>query len=99
MTKTRIILLSSLAIAGTLLGSYAYLQHAAAPLSVTQRADAAERKILYYRDASGAPNWSATPKADAQGRAYLPVYDDAEPSFEPPPPPKPAGNRKILYYR
>ena len=32
----------------------------------------------------GAPFWSATPKNDAQGRAYLPVYDDAEPTFDPP---------------
>ena len=56
---------------------------------------------------SGAPNWSATPKADAQGRAYLPVYDDAEQSFDPPklqPPPlallkSEQGARKILYYR
>ena len=32
-------------------------------------ASAAERKILYYRDPSGAPYWSAEPKKDAQGRA------------------------------
>ena len=37
-------------------------------------AAAAERKILYYRDPSGAPYWSAEPKKDAQGRDYLPVY-------------------------
>ena len=74
---------------------------AAPPLNVTPRAAAAERTILYYRDPSGAPNWSATPKTDAQGRAFLPVYDDAEPSFDPPAaPPKPLhGDRKILYYR
>ena len=59
-------------------------------------------------NSSGAPNWSATPKSDAQGRVYLPVYDDAEPSFDPPklalPPLTPlklgqSGDRKILYYR
>ena len=64
---------------------------------------AAERKILYYRDPSGAPYWSAEPKKDADGRDYLPVYEDEEVSFEP-------GerrstrrphsrSRKILYYR
>jgi Cu(I)/Ag(I) efflux system membrane fusion protein len=46
-------------------------------------AAAAERKILYYRDPSGAPNWSAEPKKDAAGRDYLPVFEDEEISFEP----------------
>jgi Cu(I)/Ag(I) efflux system membrane fusion protein len=62
-----------------------------------------ERTILYYRDPSGAPFWSATPAKDAQGREYLPVYDDQEVSFDPKPDPRPAtgpaGVRKILYYR
>ena len=58
----------------------------ATSLSVAPRASAAERTILYYRDPTGAPSWSATPKNDAQGRAYLPVYDDAEPSFDLPSP-------------
>jgi membrane fusion protein, copper/silver efflux system len=62
---------------------------------------AAERKILYYRDPNGAPYWSATPKKDANGRDYLPVYEDEELSFDPQPAkPKTAqGERKILYYR
>jgi Cu(I)/Ag(I) efflux system membrane fusion protein len=62
----------------------------------------AERKILYYRDPSGAPYWSAEPKKDAQGRDYLPVYADEEISFEPSakkPPATAGGARKILYYR
>jgi len=66
-------------------------------------AKAAERQILYYRDPSGAPYWSATATKDSQGRDYLPVYDDEEPSFDPAPPlAKPqatAGERKILNYR
>jgi len=72
-----------------------------APLTVA----AAARTILYYRDPSGAPLWSAAPKQDAQGRAYLPVYDDAEPKFDPSPSPPPAqpkaaqGERKVLFYR
>jgi Cu(I)/Ag(I) efflux system membrane fusion protein len=65
---------------------------------------AAERKILYYRDPSGAPYWSAEPKKDAQGRDYRPVFEDEEISFEPgeSKPPRAAaaaGPRKILYYR
>jgi membrane fusion protein, copper/silver efflux system len=65
-------------------------------------AAAAERKILYYRDPSGAPYWSAEPKKDAQGRDYVPVLEDEEISFEPggtKPTPTAAGPRKILYYR
>jgi membrane fusion protein, copper/silver efflux system len=63
---------------------------------------AAERKILYYRDPSGAPSWSAEPKKDAQGRDYLPVFEDEEISFEPggnEPVAATSGPRKILYYR
>ena len=81
--------------------------HAETALSIASQASAAGREILYYRDPTGAPFWSATPKNDAQGRAYLPVYDDAEPKFDPPAlaaspltPLKPEqGERKILYYR
>jgi membrane fusion protein, copper/silver efflux system len=65
-------------------------------------AAAAERKILYYRDPSGAPYWSAEPKKDAQGRDYVPVYEDEEISFEPreKKSTSTAGRpRKILYYR
>jgi len=48
--------------------------------------------------------WSATPKQDANGRDYLPVYEDEEPAFGPggelrkPTSPK-GGSRKVLYYR
>jgi Cu(I)/Ag(I) efflux system membrane fusion protein len=63
-------------------------------------AAAAERKILYYRDPGGAPSWSATPKNDAQGRAFLPVYDDAEPTFDLPEKlPVTQTGRRILFYR
>jgi len=65
-------------------------------------AAAAERKILYYRDPSGAANYSATPRHDAGGRDYLPVYEDEEVSFEPgakKPASTASGPRKLLYYR
>lgn len=60
-----------------------------------------ERKILYYRDPSDAPYWSAVPKTDATGRNYVPVYDDQEISFEPTAKKKiaTAGPRRIRYYR
>ena len=104
MTKTRAVLILSLVIAAGAVASYGYSHRsggALASLSVAPPAAAAERTILYYRDPAGAPFWSATPKNDAQGRAFVPVYDDAEPTFDPPPAqPKAAqGERKILYYR
>ena len=69
--------------------------------AVTTTAAAAERKPLYYRDPGGAPAWSAGPKKDAQGRDYLPIYDEDEPAAEPPKakPQQANASRKILYYR
>ena len=68
----------------------------------SQVAPAADRKVVYYRDPSGAPYWSAAPKKDDQGRDYLPVYEDEEASFDPEakkPSAAATGPRKILYYR
>src|SRR5438876_8501483 len=74
-------------------------------------AQSTNRKILYYRDPSGAPYWSAEPKKDDNGRDYLPVYDDEEPAFGPggelqkaggelqKPECQVSGPRKIIYYR
>jgi Cu(I)/Ag(I) efflux system membrane fusion protein len=61
----------------------------------------ADKPPLYYRDPTGAPQWSAGPKKDSQGRDYLPVYDDEEPSAKPPKtkPQHADSSRKILYYR
>jgi hypothetical protein len=73
------------------------------PASVPESAaSGAERKILYYRDPTGAPFWSAEPKKDASGRDCLPVFEDEEISFEPggrKPTLSTGGSRKILYYR
>ncbi len=86
-------------------GGYWYASRQAAmptPSLSAEPAAAAEedRTILYYRDPSGAPFWSATPKKDAQGRDYVPVYEDEGLSFALPKKPQ-AGcdERRILYYR
>jgi membrane fusion protein, copper/silver efflux system len=98
---TSVILVALGAIVGAVGGYwYAGLPHGESALASQSTALAAERRILYYRDPSGAPNYSATPKQDAQGRDYLPVYADEEVSFEPSDKkPTASGPRKILYYR
>jgi Cu(I)/Ag(I) efflux system membrane fusion protein len=68
---------------------------------------ASGRQPLYYRAPSGAPEYSATPKKDSQGRDYVPVFDDEEPRASSAPAakasaPAPAahgGHGRILYYR
>jgi Cu(I)/Ag(I) efflux system membrane fusion protein len=68
---------------------------------LTDAAAAADKTPLYYRDPAGAPFWSAVPKKDQQGRDYLPVYDEDEPSTEPAKPKRQQADssRRILYYR
>jgi membrane fusion protein, copper/silver efflux system len=85
-------------------GGYWYARPPAATSAsagISEVATAAERKILYYRDPSGAPYWSASPKKDTKNRDYLAVYEDEELSFDPAAkkPPAPGGARRILYYR
>ncbi|MBL9097181.1 MAG: efflux RND transporter periplasmic adaptor subunit [Alphaproteobacteria bacterium] len=48
-------------------------------------------RILYYQDPSGAPDYSPTPKKDAQGRDYVAVRAPAEA--------QPAKDKTVLYYR
>ena len=66
-------------------------------------AAAAERTPLYYQNPSGRPDYSPTPKKDAAGRDYVPVYDEpgASPASTPAAPVAtvPGGEHKILYYR
>jgi Cu(I)/Ag(I) efflux system membrane fusion protein len=87
--------------AGLGLGGYLSIERSARPLdALTGTAVAADRAVLYYRDPSGAPAWSAGPKKDSKGRDYLPVYE--ENSTAEPPKAKPQradASRKILYYR
>jgi membrane fusion protein, copper/silver efflux system len=82
-------------------GGYWYARQPASILASTEsQVTATDRKILYYRDPTGAPYWSAEPKKDAAGRDYLPVYEDEEISFESGgKKPAAGGARRILYYR
>lgn len=74
-----------------------------------------ERKVLYYKDPMGKPDFSAVPKKDAMGMDYIPVYEDKEVPLDAAAPAKSAAapqhdhashtpasadkDRKILYYR
>jgi Cu(I)/Ag(I) efflux system membrane fusion protein len=85
-------------IAAAMIGGYELGRHP----TVIGIAAAADRTPLYYQDASGKPDYSPTPKKDAEGRDYVPVYDEpgaAPASIPAPPAAAPSGERKILYYR
>jgi Cu(I)/Ag(I) efflux system membrane fusion protein len=69
--------------------------------AISIAAAAAERAPLYYQDPSGKPDYSPTRKKDAEGRDYVPVYDEPgeAPATRPPSSAAGGGERKILYYR
>ncbi len=108
----RLTLLSFLAIFGALaalggagLGYWIGQQKTADVALATdaQAAPATERKVLYYKDPSGKLDYSAGPKKDAEGRDYVPVYEDDEKDTQTATvAPKEAsrkGKGRVLYYR
>lgn len=103
MTRASTVIILGLGVAAGAAGGYWYARPPA--VTVASAAQSAtpvtERKILYYRDPNDAPYWSATPKKGANGRDYLPVYDDEEASFDPAPKKSVAKNgpRRVRYYR
>jgi Cu(I)/Ag(I) efflux system membrane fusion protein len=60
---------------------------------------AAGHKVLYWKDPDGKPNFSPAPKKTADGRNYVPVYDEEEPALGAAQSVKPKSKGKILYYR
>jgi Cu(I)/Ag(I) efflux system membrane fusion protein len=104
MSRGAIVFLIVIAAAGGAAAGYWYgrpptVTRDAPPLAEATAAEA-ERTVLYYRDPSGAPYWSATPKKDEQGRDYLPVYDDEPSSAAPKPEARTSGgSKRVLYYR
>mgnify|MGYP001274491334 CR=1 FL=1 len=73
------------------------------PASAASAQASPKRKILYYRDAMGKPEYSPVPKKDSMGMDYIPVYEGEEGAQPQPAPaaaaPAPRGKGKILYYR
>ena len=58
------------------------------------------RAVANYQDPTGKPDFSPEPKKDAEGRDYVPVYEEAaDPAPAALPEVKAGGERKILYYR
>ena len=57
--------------------------------------------VIYGRHPDGLPEWSATERQTAEGRAFLPVRASEDVSLDPTPDPAPAATdeRRILYYR
>lgn len=106
MTRWSGVIVFILASAAGAAGGYWYARPPTVTLAAATQLQpattSADRKILYYRDPDGAPEWSAVPKKTPDGRDFLAVHDDEEVSFEPakkPPPATATGPRKIIYYR
>ena len=71
------------------------------PATTPAAAGSEDRKILYYQDPMGKPDYSPVPKKDSMGMDYVPVYeggDIAQPKSASATPP-PNGKGKVLYYR
>ena len=60
------------------------------------------RTVLYWRHPDGTPDYSPTATKTADGRDFIPVYENEEKDLagtKPPPQPAARADRKILYYR
>jgi membrane fusion protein, copper/silver efflux system len=81
-------------------GTWPALPHSGQASQPASIQSPAARTVLYWKDPDGNNDFSPEPRKTADGRDYLPVYEDEEASFKEA---KPAGQqgtgRKILYYR
>jgi Cu(I)/Ag(I) efflux system membrane fusion protein len=90
-----------LAMAGSVHGAKILVIEPAAAQAAPAR-PASGQTPLYYQDPTGKADFSPLPKKDAQGRDYVPVYDDAGRTAAPKPATHaavPGTTKKILYYR
>jgi Cu(I)/Ag(I) efflux system membrane fusion protein len=99
------VLAATILLAGGMGAGYWYGQagrsQPAPPMAAPGAVAAPARVIAYYQDPTGKPDFSPEPKKDAEGRDYVPVYEDtADPTAAPPPQAAAAhSERKVLYYR
>lgn len=104
MTRVVVMAAALIAVAAGGVGAGHWLGRQGAPVTTTAAAPSAvqapERKILYYQDPTGKPDYSAEPKKDAEGRDFVPVFEEEEPAAAASSKAQPTGkNRKVLYYR
>jgi Cu(I)/Ag(I) efflux system membrane fusion protein len=59
----------------------------------------ADRAILYWKHPDGELDYSPSPKKTADGRDYVPVFEDQEADFKRAEPAAPKRDRKVVYYR
>src|SRR5262245_10820761 len=78
-------------------GSWPLARRAEPTRSVSVQEGTAARKVLYWKDPDGKADFAPAPKKTADGRDYLPVYDEEEPPLAGAQSQKAKG--KILYYR
>ena len=89
----------SAAVAGYQVGAGTGVVLPAQSSNATQAAEPTPRVVLYWKDPDGKNDFSPAPKQTADGRDYLPVYEDQEPDFAEAKPATPTGKGKILFYR
>jgi membrane fusion protein, copper/silver efflux system len=63
------------------------------------RLPTADRTILYWKHPDGDADYSQSPKKAADGRDYVPVYEDQEADFKDDKSETPKGASKVVYYR
>ncbi len=100
------VLIGGIATLAILSSAYVVQRSRTAALRASQTAAAtvtapADRRVLYWKAPGGTNDFSPTAKKAADGRDYVPVYDDQEPDIAPAQKaaePK-AAKGKLLYYR
>ena len=83
MSNTVKLILGALLLLGVAVTGYWLGTHSTSASKEATNSSKAERKLLYYRNPMGLPDTSPTPKKDAMGMDYVPVYaGDAEPGSD-----------------
>lgn len=73
--------------------------HAMPAVATDAASPTATRKVLYWKDPDGKADFSPAPKKTAQGRDYVPVYDEDEPPLPGVQTAASPAKGKLLYYR
>ncbi len=109
MNKKNLVVILVLVVAAALGAGYRYGPQRGAPTASSAAIappKPAERRVLYWRHPDGTATYAAAPAKTAQGKSYLPIFDDQEPDVPEAVEAKQIaakaannGNHKLLYYR